>query len=138
MPKPMTMTIEVEEIAFGRVWRTLDQMQGVITLKMHGTGPKPNKGSPVARASSKKGDTVTCVVLKALAHGKPENKAALIDAVVAAGKAATSFPDSISKLKKAKHITNPSSGVFKITVAGAKYLSTVCNGAPKQESKSNG
>jgi hypothetical protein len=39
MPKPLTITIDVEEVAFGKVFRTLDTMPGVISINLKGSGP---------------------------------------------------------------------------------------------------
>lgn len=129
MPKPMTVTIDVEEIAFGRVWRTLDAMPGVVKMHMHGTGPKPEAK---VRASSKKGETVHCVLLRALKANEDAFPSALIpkkvleDAVIKAGKAKGSLHNVIDKAKKLKHLRSPKTGFYKITPAGVKYIETVC------------
>ena len=42
MPKPMIITVSVEEIAFGKVYRMLDTHPGVISMTYHAEGSKPN------------------------------------------------------------------------------------------------
>lgn len=121
MPKPMKMMIEVEEIAYGRVFRVLDTMQGVVTITPVGEGPKQAK----AAAKGKKG-TVYCLVLSALIEAdKPLNRDALRDVLKANGKAASSLPDTLTKLKKAKHITIKSA-MYSVTPAGRKHYETSC------------
>jgi len=125
MVKPIRITLEVEQIALGKVWTTLDGMAGVISIGLHGNGPKP--------AAKKKGTkhgssaTVPCIVLGALnGSKKPLGKPALIEFIVAGGKAAASLADTLTKLKKDKHIAPVGDGLFKITPAGVKRYQTAC------------
>jgi len=54
MPKPMTITVKVEEIAFGKIYRLLDTQSGVIEISYHAEGPsklKPNGHASGTRKS---------------------------------------------------------------------------------------
>src|SRR6266403_2960072 len=88
MPKPMTMTIEVEEMAFGKVFRTLDGMPGVIAIKIAGTGPKKPKGNSKGNSG---GRTSAQIVLAELVR-QPLDKGALTQRLEEGGKKATSLP----------------------------------------------
>lgn len=123
MAKPIKITLEVEQVALGKVWTTLDGMTGVISIGLHGNGPKPTSKKKGSKHGSSA--TVPCIVLGAL-EKKPLGKPALIEAVVASGKAATSLPDALTKLKKEKHIVPVGDGFYKITQAGAKRYQTAC------------
>lgn len=125
MPKPMTMTIEVEEIAFGKVFRTLDGMPGVINIRITGSGPKamakPNgRGTNGQRQGGTK--TVPGIVLGELVKG-PRGRPDLAPALERAGKKATSLPDALQKLRKAKAIKTAGKGKgteYTITPVGMK------------------
>jgi hypothetical protein len=113
----MAMTIEVEEVAFGRVFRTLDGMAGVVAIRIQGSGPKPARKN--GAKSGHGGSTAAQLVLAALAASKaPLDRAALIPAMEAGGKKAASLPDTIQKLRKQKLITSPKVGEYKLTKAG--------------------
>jgi len=117
------MMLEIEEAAFGRVFRTLDGMPGVVSLMPIGDGPKAAKGKAGKKG---KGGTVYCLVLKALIEaGKPVNRDALRNVLADHGRAATSLPDALSKMKKAKHIT-VKSAMYSITPMGRKHYDTSC------------
>lgn len=116
MPKPMSLTIEIEEIAFGRVWRTLDAMPGVINIHMKGQGPKQLK--PATEVLNKK--TTARLVLEALLIKSPASKLLLEEAILAGGKQKASLADTLTKLKKQKNISPAGKGMFKITAAGIK------------------
>jgi hypothetical protein len=122
MPKPMEMTIEVEEIAFGPVFRKLDIMPGVIAIHLRGTGPRAvgprNRGSVA---------TVECLVLGALMLAKkPLNTTELATAITSFGKQKSSLGDSLMKLKAKKHIAAVKTATYKITPAGVDRYRTAC------------
>ena len=120
MPKPMMMTIEVEEVAFGKIFRTLDGMNGVVSIHLQGKGPraKPN-GSQAAPKHN--GQTVWRLVMNALLASKgPLSRTELAQVIQAGGKAPTSLPDALLKMRKAKHIALHGKGQYKITAAGIK------------------
>ena len=122
MPKPIKMMVEIEETAFGRVFRALDGMPGVVSMTPIGDGPK-TKG-PVGKKG--KGGTVYCLVLRALIEAdKTVNRDVLRNMLSANGKAATSLPDALMKMQKAKHITNKKA-MYGITPAGRKHYETSC------------
>lgn len=123
MPKPMKLMVEIEEAAFGRVFRTLDTMSGVVTITPIGEGPK--QPGTAKQPKGKKG-TVYCLVLSALiSNGKAVNRDTLRDVLKMNGKAATSLPDTLTKLKRAKHITIKNA-MYTITPAGRKHYETSC------------
>ena len=108
MPKPMTKSIEVEEIAFGRVFRMLDATKGVVAIHLRGSGPK-TAAAPKSESSKRGGGATTeCLVLAALvAAGKlPLNKVSLVAAIRAGGKSDSSLPDTLNKLNKKRHIVS--------------------------------
>jgi hypothetical protein len=122
MPKPLKMMLEIEEAAFGRVFRALDGMPGVVAMTPIGDGPKV-KG-PAGKKG--KGGTVYCIVLRALIEAdKAVNRDVLRDVLKAHGKAATSLPDALTKLQRAKHITNKNA-MYSVTPAGRKHYETSC------------
>jgi hypothetical protein len=122
MPKPMKMLVEVEEIAYGRVLRLLDGTQGVVSITSVGDGPK----QPKSAAKKGKSGTVYCLVLKALIDAKGAiNRDALREVLKSNGKSATSLPDTLTKLKKAKHITI-AKAMYTVTPAGRKFYETSC------------
>lgn len=119
------MTIQVEEIAFGKVFRTLDTMPGVIAINLHGSGPKEQTTSSPPRRTG--GATVECLILGALRETKvPLTRTTLTEVIVQGGKAASSFQDAISKLVKKKHVTKGVDGNYKITAAGSKRYESAC------------
>lgn len=123
MPKPIKMMIEIEELAFGRVFRTLDGMPGVVAITPIGDGPKAPKGPDGKKG---KGGTVYCLVLRALIEAdKAINRDSLRDVLKANGKAASSLPDTLTKLKKAKHIV-VKNAMYTITPGGRKHYDTSC------------
>lgn len=129
MPKPIMMTIAVEESFFGKIYRTLDTMSGVASIAIHSEGVKGN--GRAASAPQKKGGTgsVYCLVLGALCPNGPLPRSNLQAVVESAGKKASSLPDALMKAKKAKHITARGKGrdvVYTITAAGRKHFDTAC------------
>lgn len=130
MPKPMTMTIEVEEVAFGRVFRTLDAMAGVVAIKLKGEGPKKAKANGSGGAGQKHGgaQSVACIVLGALTD-KILNRQELATTLEANGKKAASLPDTLMKLRKMGEIRSIGEGrdiKYKITTKGVKHFNTAC------------
>lgn len=122
MPKPIGMSIKVEEIAFGKVWSTLDTMPGVISITIEGNGPK---AKPNGKATNGNGKTVADLVLETLLAKSPQTKTQLEDYVAHGGKAKTSLPDTIARLKKGKLIRPiGNKGQYKITAAGTKQATT--------------
>jgi hypothetical protein len=124
MPKPMTMTIDVEEIAFGAVFRRLDTMPGVISINLRGSGPKPAPSSTRRKGGSA---TVECLILGALVEAtKPLSRPDLVAAVTAGGKQASSMPDALVKLKRKSHIAYLKGALYKITKAGRARYAEAC------------
>lgn len=125
MPKPISLTIDVEEIAFGKIWRTLDAMNGVVSINIKGNGPKQKKSAKTNGriGNNKKGiATIPHIVLTTLAVGEAMGRETLRKALEANGKMGTSLPDTITKLKNAKKIKVVGKGTYKITQAGLKAI----------------
>jgi hypothetical protein len=129
MPKPITVTISVEELMFGKVWTTLDTMPGVISISIHGSG---SKKAAVPRNGKQSGTaTRECLILGYMIENKqPVNRDALYALLEKAGKARTSLPDALTILKKKKFITinkpNSKDTTYKITAAGRARYAAVC------------
>jgi hypothetical protein len=134
MPKPMMMMIECEEIAFGRVFRTLDTMPGVASIKIMGNGAKiatgPGKGNRTpgtrAKGSLKDGTSGRCIVLNALTDG-PKSLKDINELMVAAGKSPKTLHGQSHMMLKLKLVKKTGKGILAITAAGKKYLETKCN-----------
>lgn len=111
MAKPMSMLIEVEEVAFGRVFRTLDGMQGVISINLKGTGPKKGPCTPKAQG----GKTVNEIILDALTDS-PLPRKTLEGVLARHGKAATSAASALTHLRKTKKVKlNATTGEYSLT-----------------------
>lgn len=110
MPKPMRMMIEVEELAFGRVFRTLDGMQGVIAIDIKGDGPK--KGQCVPKAQG--GKTINEIIFDALNEG-PKARKQLEHELARNGKAPTSIGSALTALRKSKRLKlNATTGQYSL------------------------
>lgn len=138
MPKPMRIMVEVEEIAHGRVFRLLDGTPGVIGITPIGDGPKPqNAGS--SKGQKKGGaQTAPCLVLGALIESPGANRTQLAAVLELNGKKATSLPDTLQKLRKAKEITSKGKGKdvsYSITPVGRKKFATACAIQPPAREK---
>lgn len=118
MPKPIELMIEVEEIAMGKVWRTLDTMKGVVRISLKGSGPK--KGTKTNGKATNGGPSVGTLVIKALQNKKTLSKGALEELLEANGKKKTSLPSKLTELKAKKQIAATGDGLYKITAAGRK------------------
>ena len=131
MPKPMMMTIAVEEIAFGAVFRRIKNMDGVISLdidaekderKYKGGGgiAKNGKGTDAA------GTSALCVVLSALdAEGTRLTSGQLGDVLESAGKSRKTFANVSARLRNRKLAQKSKTG-WALTLIGRKYLKTEC------------
>lgn len=131
MPKPMRIMVEVEEIAHGRVFRMLDGTPGVVSITPVGDGPRAAANKP--RQKNGGAQTAPCIVLGALVETPGVGRAALGAALEANGKKATSLPDTLQKLRKAKQITSKGKGkdvTYSITQTGRKHYATACTIQP--------
>lgn len=114
MPKPITMLVDVEEVAAGKIWRMLDAMNGVVSIKIKGEGPRQVK--PNGKESSQR--TTQGLILDALRAKSPLHRSALQSVIEAGGKQKSSLPQALAELKKRKRIIPLIGGMFKITAAG--------------------
>lgn len=135
MPKPMFMTVQVEEFAFGRVFRLLDTTPGVVTINLKGEGPR---AKPNGKAIQKKGgaQSIPCLVLGALIKTPGLSRPQLIALLEGNGKKPSSLPDSLTKLRHAKEITSSGKGSntkYQATKAGVKRFETACSIQPIKE-----
>lgn len=131
MPKPIKIVVEVEELAFGRVFRTLDNMQGVASITIVSEGGK-TPGSPKSSTERQKrggATTLSCIILSDLMTGSAKDAEWLRQTAVKSGKAASSVPDSLNKLLKAKEIKRmkiEGHVVYAITAKGKARYETAC------------
>lgn len=126
MPKPMSMTIEVEEMAFGKIFRTLDGMPGVVSINLKGAGPKAAtpKGKANGDGTANGGKTLNTLLLEAMLASKNVLTAAdLASALQAHGKSRNSAQGTLSRLKAHKLVKRSGKG-WKITPAGIKAATT--------------
>jgi len=133
MPKPMMLTINVEEIALGKVFRTLDGMPGVVSINFHGSGPKPRSNGAQRKGGAQ---TVPCIILGTLIDaGKSLGREDLAPAVIAAKKAVSSIPDALNKLAKSRLIKRHGPNAdrrYTSTAAGSKYYHDRCAVQPPE------
>lgn len=135
MPKPIKLMLEVEEMAFGRVFRLLDGTAGVVTITPVGDGPKV-KGNSGTKQKQGGAQSVGCLVLGALLQTPGLGREQLYPVLESNGKARTSLPDTLAKLKKAGQIRASGSGrdvTYKATPAGKKRFETACTIQPVKE-----
>lgn len=116
MPKPMSMLIEVEELAFGRVFRTLDSMAGVISINLKGDGPKKGPCTP----KSQGGKTVNEIILDALLD-KPMARKEIGPLLAHNGKNPSSAGSALAALRKTKKLKlNVTTGEYSLITKKGK------------------
>jgi hypothetical protein len=126
----MTLLIEVEEIAFGKVFRKLDEMSGVISINIRGSGVKgkgKGRGDNVVpfNPNRTKGGTPTCgmIVLKLLVDsGEPVTRDACMAELVKFGKAETNITSCMTDLVRRKLASRIGRAEYKATKKGGEYL----------------
>jgi hypothetical protein len=116
MPKLFSISIEVEEVAVGRVMRLLHNLEGVakLDLDMGDTKPKPNgSGKPHAGVGVPKkvfGITGRDFLIKLLAKGKPQQASALRQAFEDDGRSPNSVHSIIFTYKGEGLVENTGDG----------------------------
>lgn len=130
MPKPMMMTIAVEEIAFGSVFRRVKNMDGVISLAIDAEQDTKSNGKTRAKKPKKgtmaDGTSAKCIVLSSLERsGVPMSSSDLMDILEGAGKSRKTFANVTHHAKKDKTIRKTAKG-WVITPTGRKVLETEC------------
>jgi hypothetical protein len=135
MVKPIKMMVEIEEIAFGRIFRMLDGTQGIVAITPIGDGPKGNGKTTGQKQGG--AQSAPCIVLKALIRaGSPLPRANLGAALTAGGKSVSSLADTMNKLRTAKEVIRSGSGkntTYKVTPKGIKRFETACTIQPVKE-----
>jgi hypothetical protein len=137
MPKPMMMTIAVEEIAFGAVFRRLKNMPGVISLDLdgnadekpakNGTNGKGKGGGGIAKngkGTDAAGSSARCIVMSAMADGVATGPD-LATALEAQGKSRKTFANVSHWLRHNKMARKSKKG-WSLTAKGHVYLDTEC------------
>lgn len=137
MPKPMMMILAVEEIAFGRVFRNVKNMPGVVSIDIDGNADKKGGAAPrSARGSVKEGSTRKCIILSTLQQTPGIMISQMMDPLRSAGKGTASVSALLHTMikhklikKKAKKVKGEHSAkaVYFITPQGEKYMTTNCN-----------
>jgi hypothetical protein len=126
MPKPLTMTIAVEELHFGKVFRTLNSMPGVAAIQIGGEAVKPKSNGGYAasnnRGTDAAGTSAICLVLNALSI-RAQTKKELDEALGKYGKKATT---PITKLTARRMVVRKGRGLYAITPAGKKHFAENC------------
>jgi len=135
MPKPMTMTIAIEEIAFGSVFRRLKNMEGVISLDIHDDNEKPKSngkgrgGGGIAKqpkGTDAGKDSAKCIVLNYIDQAKrPCPSGELTLRLVEAGKSPKTFAN-VSHIMKRDKLARKTKKGWVLSPTGRKYLNTEC------------
>jgi hypothetical protein len=119
MPKLFPIHIEVEEMYVGRVYRMLDNMDGVAKIVLTGLSEKtkPNghaearKGTP--RGPYKKYETTGDEALFKVMHGKPPMTVSqMADSFEAMGRSPVSVHSLVHKLKKSGDLVAREDGSY--------------------------
>lgn len=132
MPKPMRLMVDVEEIAYGRVFRMLDGSDGVVSITPVGEGPRSQRANGGIAVRQKKGGalSVPCVVLKTLIRaGEPMLRFDIGEALVSAGKTKNGLAPTMKDLLEKKEVTRSGAGkktAYKVTPKGIKRFETAC------------
>ena len=141
MPKPIMMMLEIEEIAFGAVWRKVKNMEGVARIHLDaepdekpngikpGGVPRYRGGGGIAKngkGSDAGGDSAKCIVLAALDEAElPVASSYLTDLLEAKGKSRKTFANVSHVMRRDKLARKIKKG-WVLTPAGRKYLQTEC------------
>jgi len=134
MVKPIKMLVEVERIAFGDVFVSLDSMEGVVSITPIGDGPRSAR-STGSSAGQKKGgaQSAPCLILGSLIKSPGLTREQLKSVIVGNGKSETTLADTLNKLKTAGEIRASGTGkgaTFKVTSAGKRRFETACQIQP--------
>jgi len=135
MVKPIKMLVEVERIAFGDVFVSLDAMEGVVSITPIGDGPRSARQNSGSSAGQKKGgaQSAPCLILGSLIKSPGLTREQLKSVIVGNGKSETTLPDTLNKLKTAGEIRASETGkgaTFKVTSAGKRRFETACQIQP--------
>jgi hypothetical protein len=139
MAKPIKVMIEVERIAFGDVFVSLDGMKGVVSITPIGDGPRNARQKAATGTRGQKhggAQSAPCLVLGALLKSPGLSREQLYPVLEGNGKSRNSLPDTLTKLKKAGEIRASGSGrdvTYKATPAGKKRFQTACEIQPTGE-----
>jgi hypothetical protein len=131
MPKTMFALVEIEEGSFGKIWRMLDTMPGIVTLSYKSEGVKGQSGN---KPGGKKGGAQSseCVVLDVLIRGeRPCPRQVLSAALVTAGRKASTIAGVMNALIKKKQVRVVSGRgskdvLYSVTPAGKKRFAEAC------------
>jgi predicted transcriptional regulator len=106
MPKPMTITISVEEAFFGKIYRTLDLTPGVVSISYHSESEAKPKPKPNGKSRPSYDTIGKDFVIKLLSKGRPMIPSAVGKAFTSAGRSYHSATSVIHKLKSEGLIQN--------------------------------
>lgn len=128
------MSIAVEEIAFGRVFRVLKNMSGVISLDIDGNADKAATKNPerAPRGSAIKGTSGRCIVLGLLTQTPGITSLQMGDAMSSAGKSPKTLHSLLHLMAKEKQIKKwapkkkGGRPTFTITATGRGYMAKNC------------
>lgn len=123
MPKPFSVVIEVEEIAFGAVVRKLNSIPGIARIHLNlGDTPKasaPRKANGQGHALGKNKEGIRALVMATMRKcgGKLTSKQ-IGNLAVAHGGTRSGAASVMTKAKHDKLVDNPQMGVWKLTAKG--------------------
>jgi hypothetical protein len=124
----MQLLVDVEEIAFGHVFRMLDTTKGVARLTIvSDTVKRPGKTSGQKKGGAQ---SAACLVLGALNAAKNSmSRPQLVLVLEASGKKGSTLPSTLNELWREKEILRSGDGQnvrYRITMKGRKRFQTAC------------
>lgn len=121
MPKPMTITVGVEEAYFGKIYRSLDTTPGVVSLSYH--SEHKTEGKPNGKVNLKYETSAKALVLDTLSKAKgPLPASAIVEAFRKASRADGSASSTLHVLKTGGLITQSRKG-YALSSRGRKAIS---------------
>lgn len=131
MPKPMQMLVVVEEASFGRVFRMLNNADGVVGVKINADADAAAQSPKQKRGTQKEGTSALCIIMRRLAFVKDAiHPRALGDVLEAAGYSRKTWGNVVGKLKTQKLATKTGKG-WRPTAKGVDFAKTCANDPTK-------
>lgn len=131
MPKPMMMLVAVEEIAFGKVFRTLNTMDGVVGIKINADADAASQSTKQKRGTQKDGTSALCIVMRRIAADKnPVTPRVLGDVLEAAGYSRKTWGNIVAKFRDQKLAIKSPKG-WRPTKKGVDFAKVCANDPTK-------
>jgi len=121
LPKPIKITITVEEVAAGAIYNQLDRMPGVVSINFHGDGPKERPTKERANGKGERHDvTNQQFFLNALlAHGSMSKDTAR-ELFVSGNRSIKSLHSLVHVLKRKSLVVTRANGEYALTAKGKR------------------